>query len=57
MRVKKPDKNVVLRVGEDIYEKRLFFVRPSEMIVVKVGLDQIKKIKDDAEELKVSIGR
>jgi thioredoxin reductase len=55
MRVKRPDENVVLKVGDDIYERRLFFVRPSEMIVAKLSLDHIMKIKNGTEELNVSI--
>jgi hypothetical protein len=57
MRVKEPDQNVVLRVGEDVYKKKLFFVRPGEIIEAKLNLDHMKKIKDGTEELKVNIAR
>jgi thioredoxin reductase len=55
MKVEQPDKNVVLRVGDGIWKRKLFSVRPSEMIVVKLGLDHIMKIKDGTEVLKVSM--
>ncbi len=55
MRVKKPGKNVILKVGDDIYERRLFFARPSEMITTKLGADHLVKIKPGTKELNVSI--
>jgi len=55
LRVKKPDKNVILRVGDDVYEKKLFYVRPSEMIAVNFRLEHFMKLKNGTKELKVNV--
>ena len=55
LRVKKPDKNVILRVGDDVYEKKLFYARPSEMIAVNFRLEHFMKIKNGTKELKVNV--
>ncbi len=55
MRVKKPGENVILKVGDDVYERKLIFARPSEMITAKLGADHLVDLKPGTKELNVRI--
>ena len=57
MRVVKPDKNVVLRVGDNLLKKRFQVVKPSEMLKITLSADRLSRLKEEADELVVSCTR
>lgn len=54
MRVVHPDKDVILKVGDNLLEKCIPLVRPSEMIKVTLALKRLKMLKPDTRELILS---
>jgi len=57
MRVLRPDKNVVLEVGDGLLRRRLPMVKPSEMLKIVLSLNKLKMIRDGTKELVVSCKR
>lgn len=53
MRVKKPEENVIVQVG-DILTKSLHAVRPSELLRVKLSKKELRRIKEETSELIVT---
>lgn len=54
MRVVKPDKNVVLRIGDSLLEKKLPVIKPSEMLKVSLSIDKLKMLRDGTREVVIS---
>ena len=57
MRVVKPDKNVVLRIGDSLLEKRLPAIKPSEMLKVNLSINKLKMLRDGTREVVISCTR
>lgn len=54
MRVVKPDKNVFLRIGDSLLEKKLPVIKPSEMLKVSLSIDKLKMLRDGTREVVIS---
>ncbi|MCD6472917.1 FAD-dependent oxidoreductase [Candidatus Aerophobetes bacterium] len=54
MRVLKPDRDVVVKVGDDFLRKHLPIVKPSEMLKIIIPLSKLKMLKDETKELTIS---
>jgi len=57
MRVVKPDKNVVLQVGDNLLKKRFRVVKPSEMLKITLSADRLSLLKEGTNQLVVSCTR
>jgi hypothetical protein len=53
MRVKGPAEKVRLQIG-DIYSKALRVVKPSEMLKVRLTMEQLRDIREGVGEIEVS---
>jgi hypothetical protein len=53
MRVKEPAEKVRVGVG-DIYSENLRVVKPSEMLKVRLTLDQLREVKGGVSQIEVS---
>jgi len=56
MRVLNPDRNVTVRIGKDLLERRFPIVKPSEMVKITLPLARLRMLKEETKELMVTVG-